>query len=94
MIPGNARGGRLVVDAKRQALVFPLNLGGIDPVTANRGVQQRLSNLGYSSGKLEGVLGPKSKIAIKRFQADNGHANPNGELDEQTRILLKEKHGS
>lgn len=93
-IPGNAKRGRLVVDAKRQALVFPLNLGGIDPVAANRGVQQRLSNLGFFCGNPDGKLGPKSKSAIKKFQAANGHANPSGELDEQTRNQLKEKHGS
>ncbi|MCK4341527.1 MAG: LysM peptidoglycan-binding domain-containing protein [Phycisphaerae bacterium] len=93
-IPGNAKRGRLVVDAKRQALVFPLNLGGIDPVESNQGVQQRLSNLGYSCGSLDGKLGPKSKTALKRFQVANSHPNPNGEPDEQTRNLLKEKHGS
>ncbi len=74
--------------------MFPLSLGRIDPVSESSGVQARLNNLGYRCGKLDGVLGPKTRAALMKFQASAGHPDPNGELDEQTRDLLKEKHGS
>ncbi|MBN2563416.1 MAG: peptidoglycan-binding protein [Phycisphaerae bacterium] len=93
-IPGNARSGTLTVDAPDQTLVFPLSLGRIDPVTEPSGVQGRLNNLGYACGRLDGIIGPKSKAAIRQFQLANGHPNPSGEVDEQTRALLVEKHGS
>lgn len=34
--------------------------------------QEHLSNLGYYDGKADGVMGPKTKAAIKRFQREHG----------------------
>ena len=37
----------------------------------NKQIQQRLKNLGYYKGSIDGILGPQSISAIKKFQADN-----------------------
>lgn len=48
--------------------------GRQEPVVSmsNKEVQIALSNAGYYGGPIDGKLGPKSKKAIKEFQADNG----------------------
>ena len=45
-----------------------------EPVVSmsNKEVQIALSNAGYYGGPIDGKLGPKSKKAIREFQADNG----------------------
>ena len=35
-------------------------------------IQQKLTELGYNPGHIDGILGPKTKEAIKQFQKDNG----------------------
>ncbi len=41
-------------------------------VTQNKQIQQKLKDLGYYKGSIDGVLGAESVDAIKRFQRDNG----------------------
>jgi N-acetylmuramoyl-L-alanine amidase len=93
-IPGNARSGELVVEKPGQAIVLPLGLGHVPPITEPSGAQVRLNNLGYAVGRLDGVLDAKTQCLLKQFQVANGHPNPSGLLDEITRGLLKQKHGS
>lgn len=38
----------------------------------NKVIQQRLKNWGYYTGAVDGILGPKSVAAIKKFQRNNG----------------------
>jgi len=38
----------------------------------NKTIQQRLKNWGYYTGAVDGILGPKSIAAIKKFQKNNG----------------------
>ena len=38
----------------------------------NKQVQQKLKNLGYYTGAIDGIIGPKSKTAIRNFQRDYG----------------------
>lgn len=40
--------------------------------SVNKQVQQKLKNLGYYTGAIDGIIGSKSKSAIKRFQKDYG----------------------
>lgn len=40
----------------------------------NKVIQQRLKKWGYYTGEIDGILGPKSIAAIKRFQKNNGLA--------------------
>ncbi len=42
------------------------------PPKSKKDVQKALKNAGYYNGKIDGKLGPKSKSAIKQFQADHG----------------------
>lgn len=43
-------------------------------ISQNKEIQQKLKNLGYYSGSVDGILGPQSVAAIKKFQRDNGLA--------------------
>ena len=38
----------------------------------NKQVQQKLKDLGYYTGAIDGIIGTKSKTAIKNFQRDKG----------------------
>jgi hypothetical protein len=52
--------------------------------------QERLTNLGYDPGPIDGSIGPKTKTSIKRFQTDNGLPET-GQLDEVTIKALRGK---
>ncbi|MDR3424113.1 MAG: peptidoglycan-binding protein [Alphaproteobacteria bacterium] len=45
--------------------------------------QEHLSNLGCYTGKVDGVMGPKTRAAIKRFQREHG-LRASGALDKKT----------
>ena len=93
-IPGNARRAKLTVGrAGENQDVFNLALGQLDPVAALTGVQARLKNLGYAPGAADGVLGPKTRAALQRFQAEQ-NLPATGQPDDQTRERLKNVHGS
>jgi len=49
----------------------------------NRMVQLTLKNSGFDPGPIDGILGPKTREAIKRFQIKND-LESTGELDERT----------
>ena len=43
-------------------------------VSQNKQIQQRLKDLGYYKGNIDGIIGPQSLKAIKAFQKDKGLA--------------------
>ncbi len=43
----------------------------VDTMTKKQ-IQEALKNAGYYDGNVDGKIGPKTKAAIKEFQADNG----------------------
>jgi peptidoglycan hydrolase-like protein with peptidoglycan-binding domain len=45
--------------------------------------QARLNTLGYSNGKPDGAMGPKTRSALRDFQKDRG-IRVSGELDAAT----------
>jgi ankyrin repeat protein len=49
--------------------------------------QKKLKDLGYDPGRPDGILGKKTKAAIKHFQRDNG-LPVTGKIDEQTKAKL------
>jgi hypothetical protein len=51
--------------------------------------QKKLNLLGYDSGPIDGILGPKSRKAIREFQEDN-RLKANGNLDKPTIIKIKQ----
>jgi N-acetylmuramoyl-L-alanine amidase len=87
---------RIPEDARRGVLRFlgndyPLDLGALDPISRVTGVQQRLNNLGYQAGAEDGVVGPKTRLAVARFQSDQ-ELEVTGVIDDATRAKLLEIH--
>jgi peptidoglycan hydrolase-like protein with peptidoglycan-binding domain len=78
-----AKRGRLKVGD----LEMELQLGGMDPLDENVGIQERLQNLGFYEGEMDGVIGPETKEAIGSFQKATG-IKETGELDETTKQKL------
>jgi len=67
-IPPNARKGHLTI----LDLEIELELGGLDPIEEDTGVQGRLQNLGFYHGEIDGKIGPLSEVAIEEFRAFKG----------------------
>lgn len=84
---------RLKVSEGSKTDEYTLPLGSIDPIEELSGVQQRLTNLGYSCSAEEGVMGETTKAAIRAFQKEM-HLDASGEIDEATRQKLEQVHGS
>jgi hypothetical protein len=91
-IPGNARKGTLTVGEPPNQSVYPLNLGTLDPITSLAGVQARLNNLGFGCGEVDGIWGPKTSAAVRKFQG-RYQLSDTGELDDATRTKVKDVHG-
>jgi N-acetylmuramoyl-L-alanine amidase len=90
-IPPDASRGRLLVGEAQDE--YLLDLGRIDPIGEISGVQARLNNLGFDCGEVDGVLGPRTKAALREFQANYGLTD-SGTADQATRDKLLEVHGS
>lgn len=93
-IPASAKEATLTVGN----LVWKLAIAALNPIakTLDKGVsgaQGRLSNLGYDPGKIDGIVGPKTTAAVKRFQKDQ-KMDPTGALDSATLAALEKAHGS
>lgn len=89
---------RVPVDAQRAELLFTeigtsrvLEIGNLEPISTNKGVQQRLRNLGFDPGPIDGIVGPLTRSAISRFQSWAG-LPVSGNLDQETRDRLEEEH--
>jgi peptidoglycan hydrolase-like protein with peptidoglycan-binding domain len=52
-----------------------------------REVQRRLNAAGYGAGPADGMLGPRTERALRRFQAAN-NLEPSGEVDAATLLRL------
>jgi N-acetylmuramoyl-L-alanine amidase len=71
---------------------WTLDIGHLDPVEEVSGVQARLNNLGFNSGGVDGILGPKTNSAIQAFQDANGLV-VDGIAGPQTQAKLIQLHG-
>jgi hypothetical protein len=76
---------------------FQLRLGHLNPLadthdTGVSGAQGRLNNLGYGAGACDGVLGPRTKAALRLFQEDQ-KIDATGELDDATKKKLESAYG-
>lgn len=90
-IPPGAQQGRLTIGESREE--HRISLGHLDPVDQINGVQQRLRNLGFYGGPLDGQMNDGMRAALSLFQQKNG-LQATGELDESTRNTLRERHKS
>ena len=79
--------GELRVLGRTIALCFD----ELDPISRITGVQARLVNLGYAPGKIDGDLGPKTRAAVRAFQAKHD-LEPTGRVDDDTRKALLAAH--
>jgi peptidoglycan hydrolase-like protein with peptidoglycan-binding domain len=86
-IPPDASHGLLEIADLR----FELQLGALDPSSEDIGAQQRLANLGFYRGELDGIIGPMTREAIGVFQARVG-LEVTQELDEDTLDRLLHRH--
>jgi len=96
LIPAEATAGKLQLwltdDADDQASIeMPLQIGHLDPAEEITGVQARLNHLGFACGAADGIVGPKTRAALKRFQEEYG-LEETGEIDDATRDKLAELH--
>lgn len=92
-IAPDAKSGKLIVGEGIDALKYELQLGHVQPGIDTKGVQQRLNNLGYACGAVDGVLGPRTRGALRRFQT--AHELPeSGSVDSATADRLIEEHRS
>jgi N-acetylmuramoyl-L-alanine amidase len=91
-IRADAVQGKLVLRDQEQDEVYELLLGHLDPISVTSGVQARLNHLGFWCGAVDGIVGPRTRHAVKRFQA--AHAlEVTGEIDNSTRDALADAHG-
>jgi hypothetical protein len=70
-----------------------LKIEDLEPIDSDKGVQQRLVNLGFDAGPIDGAIGPVTTSAIKHFQYHT-KLNITGEADTATRNKLVELYGS
>lgn len=94
-IPPNATSAKLKLfteDDKLKILSWDLSVGELEPVDTDRGVQERLRNLGFYFGSVDGRVGSKkSKSAVEAFQKKNS-LTVNGSVDDAVRNKLRDKH--
>lgn len=88
----NARRGKLTLLLGDTTQVYTLALGHIDPVSELSGAQNRLHDLGYEVGPLDGQMGPLTEAALRAFQTDND-LPVCGRLDAATAAKLQEVFG-
>ncbi len=92
-IPNNAKKAMLAITDEHGAQdVYELKLGGIDPVRDIAGAQQRLFNLGFDPGPIDGMMGPQTESALRSFQKKH-NLTETGRLDQPTGAKLVQEHG-
>lgn len=72
---------------------YVVELGHLEPINTTRGQQQRLKNLGYGPGPIDGIWGPLTEAALKGFQCDNS-LEATGRWNDDVESALKSNHGS
>jgi len=90
-IPPNAKKGK--ISFRDTGEEYELELGELDPITEISGVQQRLQNMGFYEGPIDGKMSEELEQAIRIIQERND-LEPTGKLDETTRDMIQEEHGS
>jgi hypothetical protein len=72
--------------------VIEVALGHLDPIDTERGVWQRLRNLGLPVGEKVEDFEAHKEQALRLFQLTN-KLDATGELDDATRVALRDGHG-
>jgi N-acetylmuramoyl-L-alanine amidase len=59
-------------DSDDPFVTYEFDVGTMDPLSENNGIQARLANLGYYDGEIDGDAGDVTKSAIARFRLEYG----------------------
>ncbi|MFB3917134.1 MAG: peptidoglycan-binding protein [Terriglobales bacterium] len=79
--------GTVVTHERTETIVQPAAKPVKVDASTIKAAQEALANKGYNPGPADGVLGPKTRAALRKFQADEG--NPvTGRLDQKTLAAL------
>jgi N-acetylmuramoyl-L-alanine amidase len=92
-IPPNAEGGILRVGDAEEAEEYQIQLGHLDPIDTIEGIQERLLNLGFIVGAIDGVIGDVTTAAISLFQWQQ-KLDVDGIAGPITKARLVKVHGS
>ena len=93
-VPFDAEGGVLTVGALSWK-VYVAHLNPVEDDSPDQGIsglQARLRNLGYPAGPIDGIFGPKTRLALRFFQADQS-LESTGTPDASTRAKIVQVHG-
>ncbi len=77
-------------DEERASFSTILHLTDLEPDDTVAGIQERLQNLGYYAGRIDGEAGVMTAEAIKNFRKDN-EMTISGEIDGELRQKINEK---
>jgi hypothetical protein len=88
----NAGKALLTVGSGEEQRVYGLALRRLDPESAGKGLQERLRNLGYYTGEVNGELDERTRLAIRAFQKAQ-ELEPDGEDTPRLRERLRTAHG-
>jgi hypothetical protein len=95
-VPEDAEIGELTVyltgDKAGAHYFWNIRVGHLDPIEEVQGVQQRLNNLGFYCGEIDGQKSELLRLALRGFQ-DIAGLEKTGEIDDATRGKLVEMHG-
>jgi hypothetical protein len=94
-IDATAETGELEVwwdEARMLHCRWTLQIGHLDPVETVTGQQARLNNMAFEPGPVDGVYGPRTEAAVKRFQTKY-ELVVDGVAGSITQAKLKEVHG-
>jgi len=92
-IPPDTQAVKLTMDIDGNTIEYDIPLGNIDPIEETRGIQERLHNLGYDCGSIDGRYGDKTRSLIKHFQHQQ-ELEVTGDYSDETKEKLLEVHGS
>jgi hypothetical protein len=75
-----------------EGVEYKLDIGGLDPVWRLSGVQARINNLGWDTGKVDNIMGPLTRRGVRDFEAYY-KIKVDGKVDSTTRNKVKEVYG-
>jgi N-acetylmuramoyl-L-alanine amidase len=91
LIPPKAKAAELVVHTPEGDETHTFDVGHLNPIEYNSGVQARLKNLGYYKGDPTGQIDQATEKAIRMFQQLEGLA-VTGQPDQATKQALLQRH--
>lgn len=94
-IRADARSGTLTLNPGQGAdeEVYAIALGHLDPIEETSGLQARLQHLGFYAGEVDGKPSSRLRDAILAYQRAF-ELDDSGELDDDTKNHILERHGS